>query len=192
MTVQSPMPNHWAATKAAPGLFNGEECRRIIALRDKLAQETGTTSTFGSDKSYRESQISWIRLEEETRWIFEKTNQIMNRVNQSTYQMDLSGFGEPLQLASYRVGHHYDWHIDTGGEESRAGARKLSFIVQLSKETDYEGGEVQVRYGPDPMSLQKARGTIIVFPAYVLHRVRPILRGERISLVGWMAGPPFR
>ena len=192
MTARPPMQNHWAATKAAPGAFSAEDCDRIIALRDSLEQESGVTTTFGSETSYRESQVSWVKPAEETRWIFEKVGQLVGQVNQNTYRMDLTGFGEPLQLATYRVGHHYDWHTDTGGEESRAGARKLSFIVQLSDEADYDGGEVQVRYGPEPMPLQKARGTFIVFPAYVLHRVRPIERGERLSLVGWMAGPPFR
>ncbi len=190
-TIQS-MPNHWAATKAAPGLFTPQECDRILALRDTLRQEEASTANFGDDRSYRESRIGWLHPTPETQWIFEKTAQIVKKVNEKTYRMDLSGFGEPLQLASYAPGQHYDWHTDFGTEQSTDVARKLSFIVQLSPEDAYQGGAVQVRYGPEPMTLVKTRGTFIVFPAYVLHRVQPVTAGERLSLVGWMAGPPFR
>ena len=57
---------------------------------------------------------------------------------------------------------------------------------------DYEGGEFEVLAYYDPMSFPKVRGTMIVMPTYVVHRVRPVTSGIRYSLIGWIGGPHFR
>lgn len=36
------------------------------------------------------------------------------------------------------------------------------------------------------------RGSVIIFPSYVWHRVKPVTRGKRYSLVVWNLGHPFR
>ena len=34
-------------------------------------------------------------------------------------------------------------------------------------------------------------GTIIIFPSFIFHRVLPITKGKRESLVNWSIGKPF-
>ena len=78
--------------------------------------------------------------------------------------------------------------------------RKLTVVVQLDDGGDYVGGDLEVlRFGSDapsaievPAEAMRQRGTAIVFPSYVLHRVTPVTAGQRRTLVGWLVGPRFR
>ena len=57
---------------------------------------------------------------------------------------------------------------------------------------DNDGGDLELLYGTEPQKLAKARGTFIVFPSFMLHRVTPVTRGTRWSLVAWIAGARWR
>jgi PKHD-type hydroxylase len=72
--------------------------------------------------------------------------------------------------------------------------RKLSLIIQLTDPSEYEGGDFQFDSDipqPDPAEI-KQRGTVIVFPSFLRHRVTPVTSGVRRSLVSWVEGPKFR
>ncbi|HXS81027.1 MAG TPA: 2OG-Fe(II) oxygenase, partial [Gammaproteobacteria bacterium] len=83
----------------------------------------------------------------------------------------------------------YDWHTDFAGIRP---LRKLSISIQLSRAEDYEGGELELLYGNQPQKLDKTRGTLIAFPSFMLHRVMPVTRGTRWSLVAWVVGARWR
>jgi PKHD-type hydroxylase len=94
---------------------------------------------------------------------------------------------EPPQLAEYTQGDEYIWHLDLGSQRLR---RKLSASVQLSDSTDYDGGDLEFW---NTETAPRTQGTLIVFPSYLLHRVTPVTRGTRLSLVAWAIGEePFR
>jgi PKHD-type hydroxylase len=38
----------------------------------------------------------------------------------------------------------------------------------------------------------RRKGTVIVFPSFMMHRVTEITEGQRNSIVGWISGPPYR
>jgi PKHD-type hydroxylase len=72
-------------------------------------------------------------------------------------------------------------------------------LVQLSDPKDYKGGELefQFRNTDDPTPTRPCleilpRGSIVVFPSFVWHRVKPVTEGTRYSLVIWNLGYPFR
>jgi PKHD-type hydroxylase len=70
--------------------------------------------------------------------------------------------------------------------------RKISVVIQLSDPTEYEGGELQVMNGEEPYRVcNKEKGSLIMFPSFLLHRVTPVTKGCRRSLVLWISGPPF-
>ena len=112
------------------------------------------------------------------------------------------------------TGDFYTWHTDAGPVpyEHNGMIRKLSYTIQLSDPDDYEGGNFQwiedIRakdtltkgdYNRDmenyvvtaPFSA-KQKGSLILFPSFLHHQVTPLLRGTRISLVGWLCGYPYR
>jgi PKHD-type hydroxylase len=73
--------------------------------------------------------------------------------------------------------------------------RKLSVTVNLSDPGDYTGGDLEFLNGIGQLLTQpelRQRGSIVVFPSTLGHRVTPITSGVRYALVGWMVGPPIR
>ena len=178
---------NWHPAISAEGVFSPEECARVAAL----VGEGKTAGIVGPDTSgYRDSNVSWIRPGEETNWVFSRMLDFVRQANQAHYQIEIAGFTEPLQVAEYGPEQHYDWHLDIGN--GPLSVRKLSFIAQLTDPADYEGGAVEVLYAQEPLAMPRPQGSVILFPSYVLHRVAPVTRGTRRSLVGWIGGPHFR
>jgi PKHD-type hydroxylase len=70
--------------------------------------------------------------------------------------------------------------------------RKLSITVQLSDPSEYEGGELQFMINQHIITAPKEKGTAIIFPSFALHRVTPVTKGARKSIVGWIGGPPYK
>jgi PKHD-type hydroxylase len=117
---------------------------------------------------------------------------IIEQCNREYYNFEITGLSEDLQYTEYEAEYegYYDYHLDIGsGIES---SRKLSITVQLSDESEYEGGELEFVTGCEKKHASKKQGDVIVFPSYLLHKVNPITRGKRCSLVTWIGGPPFR
>jgi PKHD-type hydroxylase len=69
---------------------------------------------------------------------------------------------------------------------------QMSVTIQLSDPSDYEGGDMEFLCGPEIVTAAKPIGTAIVFPSYIMHRVTPVTRGLRRSVVAWVSGPPYR
>ena len=76
--------------------------------------------------------------------------------------------------------------------------RKLSVTVSLSHPEEYEGGYLQMaarREWSDTHLCQVTeilpRGSICVFPSYTWHRVSPVTKGRRLSLVQWNLGEGY-
>ena len=84
----------------------------------------------------------------------------------------------------------FDWHFDDLWEQDTEADRKLSMSIQLSESTDYEGCDIEIE-GVDGLEIRD-RGSVIVFPSYMNHRVTPCTGGTRHVLVAWMYGPKWR
>ncbi len=93
-----------------------------------------------------------------------------------------------LQYTVYGPGERFDWHMDLG--PGPTSARKLSMTVQLSPPDDYAGGDLE--FVGNRHAAERELGAATIFPAYVGHRVTPVERGTRRSLVAWVYGPSFR
>jgi PKHD-type hydroxylase len=126
----------------------------------------------------------------DSEWIYNKLSHIVSDVNSKYFRFDLSGFGEPLQLTNYLSENsgNYDWHIDMGSQVSR----KLSVTLQLSHPWEYEGGVLELYNSNTITQIPKQRGLVTIFPSWNLHRVTPVTKGSRQSLVLWVSGSPFR
>jgi PKHD-type hydroxylase len=66
----------------------------------------------------------------------------------------------------------------------------------LSDPSEYEGGQFQMQTGsPEEdklMTVEQLKGRVIGFPSFLLHRVTPVTKGTRKSLVIWVEGPKFK
>jgi PKHD-type hydroxylase len=164
-----------------------EECARIVELRNVINAEKAIIGTDGvTNLNKRSSDVRWINWADSVDWIFRKISDALLATNAKYYRYNLAGFAEPLQLTHYRAedAGHYDWHQDWGPGPMQA--RKLSIVIPLSD--GYEGGEFEMHDGP---LKEASRGSMIIFPSFQLHRVKPVTKGERWSLVSWVTGPPF-
>jgi PKHD-type hydroxylase len=189
-------------------VFNDEELDAI----SKLMSETQTVDAEISakapdgdakigaiDKNSRTSHVNFYGVNEKTHWIFDRLNQIIDRLNFRFYNFDLNGYSF-FQYTEY-FGHElgkYDWHMDSYLGSHPNGfteTRKLSITLLLNEPgVDFEGGDFQINKGSptevDTVDLKK--GMLIAFPSFLIHRVAPVTKGTRKSIVIWVQGPKFR
>jgi len=190
---QVPRLTQWAPGVASEAAFTADECDRILALGGHM-KDSRVFDTHGGGEvpadDYRNSHVTFIRPSEDSKWLFDKLGAIVGQANQVHYRMELYGFSEPLQIAAYGPGQKYDWHLDIGN--GKVSIRKLSVVIQLSDPADYEGGGLTTLSSKEPFEYPRTRGTVIIFPSYVLHRVPEVTKGLRHSLAAWIGGPPYR
>ncbi|MEQ8320276.1 MAG: 2OG-Fe(II) oxygenase [Rhodospirillales bacterium] len=180
-------PRHWAIIKDA---FSREECARLsVAFADLDAHEGGLVAGR-FDQKVRQSALVWLPEEEAFDWVAQRITRLAGDANRDVFRYALDGFEEQLQLALYGPGHYYNWHIDRG-RGAVAGRRKLTLSVQLSDPADYVGGELELNADGHPFQVPVDQGAMVVFPAHTLHRVAPVVSGNRLSLVSWIHGPDF-
>jgi len=122
-----------------------------------------------------------------------KLKMVFELSNQSIYNYDIQEM-EKVKILRYGNGGKYKWHTDTGAKETST--RKLTAVIQLSDETMYEGGDLEFGITDDSgkknYTAPRKRGSIIIFPAFLSHRVTPITKGRRYSLITWMNGDTWK
>lgn len=171
--------------------FTDEEIEKIKKLGNALPQVKASVVADNENQvtDYRESEIAWMPDDSKHRWIYDRISNLVKEANSNMWGYDIFGYDDSLQFTTYHDNNgHYDWHVDFGPTISN---RKLSVVVQLSDADDYEGGELQLQ-NPNVVSIKKQKGMVVVFSSFVLHRVTPVLKGKRQSLVAWLSGPNFR
>lgn len=173
-------------------VFTDEEIEFIKqwgASFEQLPGEIGDSEALSVDDTIRISTISWIPYTAGTEWIYDRLADCAIIANKEMeWNFHLSGFGDEMQFTKYfgTDKGHYSWHGDIGPGVPH---RKLSIVVQLSDESEYEGGLFQISRGSHTFDGPKEKGSVIIFPSFVLHRVLPVTSGERNSLVSWISGP---
>ena len=141
------------------------------------------------------------------RFIYREVQPFIHQANRlANWNFDWN-FSESCQFTKYKLNQFYDWHADSwdspynnpDNPDTHGKIRKLSVTCSLSSPEDYEGGELefQFRNQDDPTVTRKCteilpRGSVVVFPSFVWHRVRPVTKGTRYSLVIWNLGYPFK
>ncbi len=172
-------------------LFTPEECKKIIELGNKREKKDANINNNNKiNEKIRKNKVAWLNPQDDTNWIFLKLSYATNEINNKFFNFDLWGIAEPLQFTEYKApDNHYDQHID---KLYNAHIRKLSIVIQLSDPLEYEGGDLNIIAGPKHEKMKKEQGNLIIFPSYVLHKVNPITKGTRYSLVAWVTGKPFK
>ena len=184
------------ALVAWQGLFSDAELDAITRIGDGLAMEEAELSVGGQGyEDIRRTLVAWVERNPETDVLYRRLEEAVLALNARFFRFDLSGLAS-FQYALYggQDGGHFDWHKDYGRDPSDPARepRKLTLSLQLSNGTDYEGCDLQVRAGNQIDTAPRARGSLVAFPANVLHQVTPIRTGRRKALVIWAVGPEFR
>lgn len=171
--------------------FSPRELKDIISIGEDYAVDDGTVNDGEVVTEIRKSKVAWISQNNRTSWLYDRLAHIARQLNGQFYDFDLFGFVEDFQYTVYGPGNdHYTWHMDKGRNSNCP--RKLSLVVMLSDPSEYDGGDLEIFTGTKPVILDKKKGIVHAFPSYVMHRVTPVTRGTRRTLVVWISGPKFR
>ncbi len=175
------------------GAFSNQELDWLQNKAKEAVQKAQVGGISGGEVNdqVRRSELNWLNKHPDCAWVFDKLAHVASKLNADHFGFELTGFGEALQLTNYDESNQgtYIWHQDFG---SSGVSRKLSMVLQLSDPQDYQGGELQLLTKKEPTSIQKKRGMITVFPAWTLHQVTPVIKGNRQTLVAWVSGPAFK
>ena len=175
-------------------LFTAKELDAIVAYGDALMPMRAEIVDRQIIVSHgtRITRVAWMERKPEIAWLYARLEEIVLAINREFYSFDLYGLVEAFQYTVYddKEGGHYDWHVDLGGHDVQP--RKISMSLQLTDSSEYQGCDLVLQAGSGHQTAERARGTLIAFPSYVLHRVTPIESGVRKSLVIWVSGPDFR
>lgn len=177
----------------APSVLSPDQCLKLVELGSVLPPIEGRIGRVSVDPSIRVSTIRWIPREGLFASLYEAIRATLFNMNQVFFGYELTSI-EDMQFTTYgdTTRGFYDWHVDSRLNPPGATARKLSLTVQLSDPADYDGGDLELWCDIDPVFARKEQGLGAIFPAPSLHRVRPVTRGQRHSLVAWATGPRFR
>jgi PKHD-type hydroxylase len=155
-------------------------------------------------KKTRNSNIIWMN----ERWIYKEIQPYVEMANKNAgWNFDVNS-SEFCQFTKYSLNQHYEWHQDCWEKPYEntdpflnGKVRKLSVTVNLSNPDDYEGGQLEFDFkNNNPNKKNKPvicegiapKGSLVVFPSFVWHRVKPVTKGVRYSLVIWNLGYPFK
>ena len=168
-------------------------CDEIISTHIPLIKE-GKVFDFSNGKSSEDNSIRNSQV------AFDVDCKSKNIIKDYIYEANRVAFGFDLypldaiqcQFTQYKGDNQgfYDWHMDSYQHGSFACNRKLSFISVLSNEKSYDGGLLHIGARSD--GFKPKQGSIIVFPSYLIHKVSPVVGGNRYSLVGWAEGAEWK
>tara|TARA_Y100001973_G_C5192606_1_gene331988 strand:+ start:1978 stop:2604 length:627 start_codon:yes stop_codon:yes gene_type:complete len=190
-------------------------CDDIVRLGHQLKDQMAVTGGFG-DKKLNKSQVKDLKKRRDSnivwmndRWIFKEIQPYVHRANQLAGWNFEWHWSESCQFTKYSKGQYYNWHCDSWDkpyqrenkeDPSHGKIRKLSVTVSLSDPKEYKGGELEFDLkdgAPGKKHIVKCneilpKGSLVVFPSFVWHRICPVKKGERNSLVIWNLGWPFK
>lgn len=169
-----------------------------ISSKPNEAESSNFTPTPTMNDNVRRSKVSFHTPSENTQWIFDRLNSVIELINNRWYNFDINGYDQ-FQYSEYHSTNNgcYGWHSDLFlgplPNNSYAETRKLSLTLLLSDpDTDFEGGELQFGHETTAESAKIKKGTLILFPSFELHQVTPVTKGVRKSIVVWILGPKWK
>ena len=205
----------WYFKSALTPRFCDEVIKYALQQQDTIARTGGFNKPKLSKEDIkniqrkRKSDLVWFN----DTWIYKELHPYVHEANRRAgwnFEWDRS---ESCQFTKYKEGQYYDWHCDSWhkaydrkdkNDPDHGKIRKLSMTCQLTDGSEYSGGELEFdfrNYEPhqreEDKHLRKAteilpKGSIIVFPSFLWHRIKPITKGTRYSLVLWHLGYPFK
>jgi PKHD-type hydroxylase len=185
-------------------LGRGKWVESTVESNSPLTEEkrlTGRNPDYENNTKARISNVYWTH----DQWLYDLIWPFMLEANKvSGWNLDIHA-AESMQLTRYQKGGFYTWHRDGSSDSLSAydkpensfmhgKVRKLSLSLILND--NFEGGDLEFcSYGEEKSTItpiEAKAGDMIFFTSGMEHRVAPVTKGVRYSLVNWFVGPPVR
>ena len=195
MIPRMPRWQSYVATTTQP-IFSPQQCQMIVDAGHQQKPEkalVGGGPKGAHDTKKRVTTISWIPFAKMPEMYKQIENQL-SIVNLNHFGFDGVTLTEPAQFTEYPKGGFYDWHMDLNafGQEGQNPIRKISMTLLLSDPKDFTGGDLMFSEMGDNKPLPLKQGQAIFFASFLRHKVAPVKKGIRRSMVMWFGGPPLR
>lgn len=161
-------------------IFSVDEC-------EQLQQLPVPASSIPGHEAYAHAIRRFIPQTTDYEWVTARLSQAIATANQY-FNFELTAL-IGTNILAYETGSSMAWHVDIGLE--LLSTRKLTGVVLLSDPSDYQGGQLEW-FLTAATELKQTQGSMLIFPAYVPHRVTPVVWGSRQTLIAWAHGPAFR
>lgn len=176
-------------------LSSGQIDDIVKVCLNKSLQDGEIKSTKRVNLDVRKSKIAFLDRYEEKN-IYDLIYDLGVTSNNQAFGFNINEL-ETVQFTLYDSTDKgkYDWHIDTDWISDEMYHRKVSVIIQLSDPSDYEGGVFELdgaNFSEQDKINNLQKGTVITIPSFIRHRVTPVTKGKRMSLIGWVLGAKFR
>lgn len=175
-------------------MLSPDECRWLVDLAAELspvAAGIGQTRQI-NDQTIRRSNVRWVRFDQRTKPLYARVIRKMLEAADERFGFPLESC-ELMQLGEYDAANQgfFDWHIDTlYYPRSTKLVRRLTIAMQVTAGDDYDGGGLQARTADGTITtVPRRQGLAVIFPSSMPHRVDPVTRGRRYSLVLFVHGP---
>jgi predicted 2-oxoglutarate/Fe(II)-dependent dioxygenase YbiX len=166
-----------------------EACDSLIRLytSDKTIKEPPVigTGTGAIDKSIRNVERVMLPTYKD---IGGRLAAVGLSANHNAWKFDITHANQ-AEFLIYPAGGRYKAHVDTFLGQSDD-CRKLTVLAFLND--DFKGGRFFIQDGHEKHYPPQTKGTILVFPSFIMHGVEDIEDGQRCSVVCWMVGKFFR
>jgi PKHD-type hydroxylase len=181
------------ATTTKP-IFTPKQCEMVIQAGHKQNLEQAQVGMNkpggGVDTKKRTTTISWIPFKQMPE-MYSKINATMQSTNLNHFGFENVQITEPAQFTEYPKGGFYDWHMDLDVNGTyEPPIRKISMTILLSDPSTFKGGHLEFMEKNKTPELKQ--GQAIFFASFIRHRVAPVKKGIRRSLVMWFGGQPFK
>ena len=175
-------------------IFTPKQCQMVIDKGMSLKKEEAKVGMGklegGLDIKKRITSISWIPFKDMPE-MYKDIESTMLKANNNHFGFEGMQLTEPAQFTHYLEGGFYDWHMDNDVQgKHQQPVRKISMTLLLSDPATFEGGELEIMSKGKTAKLKQ--GQAIFFASWLQHRVKPVTKGERKSLVMWFGGPSFK
>ena len=193
MIMKMPRWQSYMATTIKP-IFTPQQCEMVIQAGHKQKPETAQVGMNkpggGVDTKKRTTTISWIPFKEMPE-MYSQVEATMQATNLNHFGFENMKITEPAQFTEYPKGGFYDWHmdLDVNGQHEPP-VRKISMTILLSDPSTFKGGNLEFMEKNKVPELKQ--GQAIFFASFIRHRVAPVTKGMRRSLVMWFGGTPFK
>ena len=184
------------------GFFSHEECDMISNICANLVLGEGGLFSGNDVYQTRKAKTAFINSPDATtQWIYEKFNTLIGYYNDTLFGFDITGY-DYFQYAEYDIEGKHNFHMDVALNAPQVidyrineHFRKLTLVLMLNQQgVDFEGGDFQVNLSEErlPATVTMNKGSVLLLPSFLLHRVTPVTKGLRKTLVTWVIGPKFR